>query len=154
MKGENVIGYIDNLTSFGIIAPKRKSIVFTDKRTFILDASSMSSTAVSVGFSYVFGAFGRKAANKISKEDIEETTKKLAESDLDSLIAQKPDNVVLGNASVESVIIDRKQIVLKSGGKSFKYKLANPEVKKKKLDTYQRYVGILTTAFGNKVKAK
>ena len=47
MENENLIGYIDNLTSFGIIAPKRRSLIVTDKRLLIVDSSSMSSTAVS-----------------------------------------------------------------------------------------------------------
>ncbi len=31
MDGERVIGYVDNLTAFGIIAPVRKSLIITDK---------------------------------------------------------------------------------------------------------------------------
>jgi hypothetical protein len=74
MDGERVIGYVDNLTAFGIIAPVRKSLIITDKRVLILNASSMSSTAASAGFAYIFGVFGRGAANKISKNEIKETT--------------------------------------------------------------------------------
>lgn len=154
MEGENVIGYIDNMTSFGIIAARRRSIIVTNKRTFILDANSASSIAVSAGFAYVFGAFGRKMANKVSKKEVEETTRKLAESNLDSLVGENADNIVLNNSDVESVAINRKQVAIRTGGKTFKYKLANPEVRKKKLDTYERYVQILTTAFGNRLNAK
>lgn len=58
MDGENVIGYIDSLTSFGIIAPVKRSLIVTNKRLLIFNTKSVSTTATSAGFAYVFGVFG------------------------------------------------------------------------------------------------
>ena len=154
MTEEKVIGYVDNLTAFGIIAPIRKSLVITDKRVLILDASSMSSTAVSAGFAYVFGVFGRGMANHISKDEIQETTKKLSQTNLDELLKSNSDNVAVDNTNVEGVEISRKQIIIKTNGKTFKYGLSNPEVKNKNSDVYDSYVQVLQTALGSKVVSR
>jgi hypothetical protein len=154
MADERVIGYVDNLTAFGIIAPIRKSLVITDKRVLILDASSMSSTAASAGFAYVFGVFGRGVANRISKDEIQETTKKLAQANLDELLKSNVDNVALDGVNIESVEITRKNIVIKTNQKTFKYGLSNPDVRNKKSDVYESYVQVLQTALGSKVVAK
>ncbi len=151
MENENVVGYIDNLVQFGIIVPKRRSLVITDQRVMILDVSSMSSTATSAGFAYVFGVFGRGTANKISKDEIEEITKKLSQSNLDEILKSNPDNVGLDNTNIEQVEINRGQIIIKAGGKAFKYGLANPDAKNKKSDVYEHYVKVLQAALGNKV---
>jgi hypothetical protein len=155
VEGENVIGYMDNLVSFGIIAPKRRSLILTNQRMLLVDVSNMSTTAASAGFAYVFGVFGRSAANKISKEDIEETTKKLSQANLDDLLKSNPENMAIDNSNVAQVEIDRKQIVIKANdGKTFKYGLANPDVKNKKSDIYETYVTTLQNIFGSKVIAK
>ncbi len=154
MTDEKVVGYVDNLTAFGIIAPIRKSLVITDKRVLILDASSMSSTAASVGFAYVFGVFGRGMANRISKDEIQETTKKLSQANLDELLKSNSDNVAVDNTNVESVEINRKQIMIKTNGKTFKYGLSNPDVKNKNSDVYDSYVQVLQTALGSKVVSR
>jgi hypothetical protein len=90
MENERVIGYIDNLTSFGIITPGRRSIIITDKRLLILKVSDTSSNATYAGFTYVFGIFGRGIANKITKENIENETKKLAQMNPDDALNQIP----------------------------------------------------------------
>ncbi len=151
MEGENVIGYVDNLTSFGIIAPSKKSLIVTDKRLLLLDASSSSSTAVSVGFAYVFGMFGRGAANRITKDDIQKTTEKLAQANLDDLIKSDSKNVAIDNVNVESIEISRKNIVIKASGKKLSYGLSNPDAKDKKSEVYGTYVEVLEKVFGNKV---
>ena len=154
MGGERVIGYVDNLTAFGIIAPARKSLIITDKRVLILNASSMSSTAASAGFAYVFGVFGRGAANKISKNEIRETTEKLAQANLDDMLKSNADNVALNIADIESVEISRKNIAIKTNQKTFKYGLSNPDVKSKNSDVFDSYVQVLQAALGSKVVAK
>jgi hypothetical protein len=154
MENENVVGYVDNLTAFGIIAPKRKSLIVTDKRLLILDAGSTSSTAVSAGFAYVFGVFGRGMANKISKDQIQETTKKLSQANLDDLLKADMDNVALNSADIASVELDRKQILIKTNGKTYKYGLSNPDIRNKNSDVYESYVQTLRTVLGNKVVAK
>jgi hypothetical protein len=154
MENEKVIGYLDNLTAFGIIAPIRKSLIVTDKRVLILDASSMSSTATSAGFAYVFGVFGRGMANRISKDEIQETTKKLSQANLDELLKSNADNVAVDPANIQSVEINRKQIVIKTNEKTFKYGLSNPDVKNKQSDVYDSYVQALQAVLGNKVIAK
>ncbi len=151
---ENVLGYIDNLTAFGIIAPIRKSLIITNKRILILDASSMSSTATSAGFSYVFGVFGRGMANRISKDEIQETTKKLAQANLDELLNSNTDNVALDVTNIEGVEINRKQILIKTTQKTFKYGLSNPDVRNKKSDVYEAYIQVLQAALGGKVVSK
>ena len=70
----------------------------------------MSSTAASAGFAYVFGVFGRGAANKISKDEIRETTEKLAQANLDDLLKSNADNIALNIADIGSVEISRKNI--------------------------------------------
>jgi hypothetical protein len=154
MGTENVLGYIDNLVAFGIIAPKRRSLILTDQRLLILDVSSMSSTAASAGFAYLFGAFGRGMANRITKDEINEVTKKLSQSNLDELLKSNSDNVGVDNTSVERIELNRKQIVIRAGGKTFKYGLANPEAHNKKSDVYEHYVEVLRAALGDKILAK
>lgn len=154
MGNENVVGYIDNLVSFGIIAPKRRSLVVTSQRMLILDVSSMSSTATSAGFAYVFGAFGRGMANRISKDEIEEVTKKLSQTNLDELLRSNSENVGLDNTNIEQVEINRKQIMIRANGQTYKYGLANPDANNKKSDVYEHYVGVLQKTLGNKVIAK
>lgn len=154
MGQENVLGYIDNLTAFGIIVPKRRSLVITDRRVLILDVGSTSSTATSAGFSYIFGAFGRGMANRISKDEIEGITEKLSKANLDEMLSSNPDNVGLENGSIEKIEINRKQIFIKAGEKSFKYGLANPDANNKKSDVYEHYVTVLRSALGDKVAAK
>ncbi len=154
MKDEKVIGYVDNLTAFGIISPKTKGLIITDKRILILDASTVSSAAVSAGFSYVFGIFGRGVANRITKDQIQETTQKLAQSDLDGLLKSNPSNIAISNANVERVELDRKQILIKTEQKTFKYRLSNPDVRNKNSDVYQSYMQALQTALGSKVVGK
>lgn len=154
VQNENVIGFVDNLTAFGIIAPKKKSLVVTDKRMLIIDASSMSSTAVAAGFAYAFGIFGRGTANKISKDQIRETTEKLSQANLDELLKSNADNVALDNADIRSVEINRKQILIKTGEKTFKYGLSNPDIKDKNSGVFDGYVQTLQTVLGNKVIAR
>jgi hypothetical protein len=154
MENETVIGYIDNLVSFGIITPKRRSLILTDKRMLIVDVESISTTATSAGFAYVFGVFGRSMANKISKDDIVETTKKLSQANLDEILKSNPDNVGLDNANIEQVEISRKQILIKTGQRLIKYSLANPDVKNSKSNIYEEYVVTLQKALGNKILAK
>jgi len=153
MEGENVIGYVDNLTSFGIIAPSRKSLIVTDKRLLLLDPSSVSSNAVSAGFAYAFGMFGRGAANRITKDDIQKTTEKLAQANLDDLIKSNSKNVAIDNANVEKIEISRKNIVIMASGKRLSYGLSNPDARDKKSDVYSSYVEVLEKAFGSKVAA-
>jgi len=155
MENENLIGYIDNLTSFGIIAPKRRSLIVTDKRLLIVDSSSMSSTAVSAGFAYVFGIFGRGVANRITKEEIQENTKKLAQANLDDLLKANPDNIAIDNANVKSVEINRKQILIKTNdNKTYKYGLSNPDIKNKNSDVYESYVQVLQAVFKDRLIAQ
>jgi hypothetical protein len=154
MQDENVVGYVDNLTSFGLVAPKRKALIVTDKRVLIVDASNMSSTDTSVGFAFVFGVFGRGMANRITKDQIQETTKKLSETNLDELLKSNADNVALDSASISSVEIDRKQIQIKTIAKTYKYGLSNPDVRNKKSDIYDSYVQTLQTVLGSKVMAR
>ena len=154
MANENVVGYVDNLTQFGIIAPKRRSLIITNQRVLILDVSSTSSTAAAAGFAYVFGIFGRGMANSISKEDIENTTEKLSKENLDELLKSNPENIELKNDSVTSVEINRKQVLIKADGKTFKYGIANPDAKNKDGVVYESYIKALQTALGSKVIAK
>ena len=154
MDNERVIGYVDNLTAFGIIAPARKSLIITDKRVLILNASTISSTAASAGFAYAFGVFGRAVANKISKDEIRETTEKLAQANLDDLLKSNADNVALNIADIESVEISKKNIAIKTSQKTFKYWLSNPDVKNKNSDVFDSYVQVLQAALGSKVVAK
>ncbi|MCL5008557.1 MAG: hypothetical protein M1156_01550 [Candidatus Marsarchaeota archaeon] len=151
---ESVLGYIDNLTSFGIITPKRKSLVITDQRILVLDVSSVSTTAVSSGLTLAFGIFGRGVANSISKQDIEETTKKLSEEDLDGLLKSNAKNTELKNNDISAVEISRKQILIKAKGETLKYGFANPDTKNKESVVYDSYVGALQAALGGKVTAK
>ncbi len=154
MQNENVIGYIDNLTAFGIIAPIRRSLVITDQRILILDSGSISSTATSVGFAYIFGIFGRSISNRISREEIEEVTKKLSQANFDELIKSNPDNIGLENMSIKSVEISRKWIHIITAEKTFKYKLSNPNARNKKSDVYEHYVKTLQFILGSKVILK
>ena len=154
VENENVIGYIDNVTSFGIIAPKRRSIIITNKRILILNASSTSSVATDAGFAYVFGIFGRGIANKITKEDIENATKKLSEMNLDDALKSDPDNLALNNGDITNIEIDRHGIQIKTSNKTYKYGLSNPDTKNKDSGVYNSYVQALRTVFGDKVKAK
>jgi hypothetical protein len=154
MENEKVIGYIDNLVSFGIIAPKRKSLIVTDKRLLIVDASSATSTVASVGIGYALGVFGRGITNRITKENVKETTEQLSQTNLDQLLKSNAKNVALDIASINNIKINRKRIIIKTNEKTFKYKLANPDVKHKKNDTYNTYVDFLKSALSNKVTAK
>ncbi len=154
MENEQVIGYIDNLTSFGVIAPERRSIIITDKRMLILKVSDTSSNATYVGFTYVFGIFGRGVANKITKENIKNETKKLAQMDPDDALKSNPDNFALNNGDILAIKIDRNNIQIETNSKKYKYKLSNPDVKNKDDDTYNNYIQVLRTVFGDKVKAK
>ena len=120
-----------------------------------MDSSSTSSTAVSAGFSYVFGIFGRGVANRITKEEIQENTKKLAQADLDDLLKTNADNIAIDNANVKSVEINRKQILIKTNdNKTYKYGLSNPDIKNKNSDAYESYVQALQAAFKDRVIAQ
>ncbi|ASI13624.1 putative DNA-binding protein [Candidatus Mancarchaeum acidiphilum] len=154
MENENVVGYIDNLVSFGIIAPKRKSVIITNQRLLILDANSTSSAAASVGFSYLFGAFGRGAANRIAKDDVLDKTKALSQEDLDTALKSNSENVAIDNSNIDSIRISRKNIEIKAQGKTFKYGLANPDAKKKGKGVYEGYIQTLQNIFGSKVIAE
>ncbi len=153
MENENVIGYIDNVTSFGIITPKRRSIIITDKRILILNISSTSSVATDAAFAYVFGIFGRRMANKITKEDIENATKKFSQMNLDDALKSDPDNLALNNEDIINIEINRYNIQIKTNEKTYRYGLSNPDIKNKDSDVYSSYVQALKTAFGDKVKA-
>ncbi len=154
MENENVLGYIDNVTSFGIIAPKRRSIIITDKRLLILNVSSTSSAAADAGFAYAFGIFGRGMANRATKEEIENVTQKLSQMNLDDVLKSDPDNLALNNGDILEIEIDRHNIQIKTNQKTYKYNLANPDIKNKDSDVYNNYVQTLKAAFGDKVKAR
>ncbi|MGC8694731.1 MAG: hypothetical protein ACP5RI_03905 [Candidatus Micrarchaeia archaeon] len=154
MENERVIGYIDNLTSFGIITPARRSIIITDKRLLILKVSDTSSNATYAGFTYVFGIFGRGIANKITKENIENETKKLAEMNPDDALKSNPDNFLLNNEDILAIKIDRNNIQIETNSKKYKYRFSNPDIKDKRNNTYNNYVQALRTVFNDKVKAK
>ena len=70
------------------------------------------------------------------------------------LLKSNSDNVAVDNTNVESVEINRKQIMIKTNGKTFKYGLSNPDVKNKNSDVYDSYVQVLQTALGSKVVSK
>ncbi|MGC9204852.1 MAG: hypothetical protein ACP5FN_01055 [Candidatus Micrarchaeia archaeon] len=154
MENERVIGYIDNLTSFGIITPARRSIIITDKRLLILKVSDTSSNATYAGFTYVFGIFGRGIANKITKENIENETKKLAQMNPDDALKSNPDNFSLNNEDILAIKIDRNNIQIETNSKKYKYRFSNPDIKDKRNNTYNNYVQALRTVFNDKVKAK
>ncbi|MCL4376660.1 hypothetical protein M1558_04200 [Candidatus Parvarchaeota archaeon] len=154
MENEKTIGYIDNLVSFGFIAPKRKSLIITDKRLLIVDASSATSIVASVGIGYALGVFGRGITNRVTKENVKETTEKLSQTDLDQLLNSDPNNLALDIASISNIEINRKKIIIKTDQKTFKYKLGNPDVRHRKMDTYSNYVDFLKAALSNKVTAK
>ena len=154
MENEKTIGYIDNLVSFGFIAPKRKSLIITDKRLLIVDANSAVSIVSSVGISYALGIFGRGITNRVTKENVKETTEKLSQTNLDQLLNSDPNNVDLDIASIDSIEINRKKIIIKTDQKIFKYKLGNSDVRHRKIATYNNYVDFLKAALSNKVTAK
>lgn len=154
MDGENVIGYIDSLTSFGIIAPVKRSLIVTNKRLLIFNTKSVSTTATSAGFAYVFGVFGRGMANRITKDELEKTAKQYASGNLDDMLKSDSDNIGLDIASVVRVEIDRKNIAIITGDKKLNYALGNPDAKNKKSDIYDAYVQVLRQALGDKVVSK
>ncbi len=154
MKDETVVGYIDNITAFGIIAPIRRSLVVTNKRILILDVSSTSSTSTSAGYAFVFGIFGRGAANQITKDQIQETTKKLSQSNLEELLKSNTDNVAIDNANIKNIMIDRKNISINTNEKTYKYALSNPDVRNKTSDVYDSYVRTLQKVLGDNVVTK
>jgi len=100
VENENLIGYIDNLTSFWIIAPKRRSFIITDKRLLIVDSSHVFYCCF-CRFRICFRHFRKGLANRITKEEIQENTKKLAQANLDDLLKSNPDNIAIGNANVK-----------------------------------------------------
>ena len=154
MLDEKVLGYVDNLTAFGIIAPVRKSLVITNKRVLILDASTTSTTAASAGFAYVFGIFGRGMANRASKDEVRETTEKLAQADLEDLLKSNPGNAALDLTDIVRVEISRKNILIKTAQKTFKYGLSNPDIWNRNSTVYDTYVQVLQAALGTKVVPK
>ncbi len=154
MVGENVLGFVDALTSFGIIAPRKRSLVVTDKRLLILSASTISTTAASAGFAYIFGVFGRGMANRINKEELEKAAQTVSSGNLDEMLKSDPENMSIDIASIEKVEVSRKNLTILAGGKKFGYSLGNPDARNKKSDVYDIYVQALRKALGDRVIAK
>jgi len=152
--GEKVIGYIDGLTSFGIIVPQKRSLIVTNKRLLILGTKSTSVTATDAGFAYVFGVFGRGMANRLTKDELEKAAKQYSIANLDELLKSDSDNVGLDNSNIANVEIDRKNIKITTNEKKFSYSLGNPDAKNKNSDVYDTYVQTLRQALGDKVIAK
>ncbi len=154
MEDEKVLGYIDNLVSFGIVAPHRKSLIITNKSLILVDANTISAVATSVGISYVFGVFGRGLANKAVTGDVKENTKDISSLDVNSIMNSDKNGIKLDFNQIKSIDLNRKGIVIKSTDKTLKYKLGNPEAKNKKLETYTNYVNLLKSVLSDKLTAK
>lgn len=154
MDGETVMGYVDNLTSFGIIAPQKRSLIVTNKRLLILGTETTASFLTSTGFAYAFGIFGRGMANRLTKDELDKTAKQFANSNLDELLKSSPGNFSLNLQSVIGVEINRLKIKIITNEKSFGYSLGNPDTRNKKLQIYDTYVQVLRQALGDKIAAK
>ncbi len=154
MDGESVLGYIDSMTSFGIIAPQKRSLIVTNKRLLVVSTKSTSATASSAGFAYAFGIFGRAASNRINKEELEQAAAALSKENLDTLMQSDPDNVAIDNASVERVDIDRKSVTILANGRKTHYNLVNPDARRKDGGVYETYVEALQKALGDRVSSR
>lgn len=154
MENEKVIGYVDNLVSFGIIAPRRKSLIVTDKRLLLVDSNSALPIVVSIGVAYYFGVFGRGITNRLSKDSIKENTEKLSQMNMDELLKSDPKNMDFNYSEIKRIKITRRKIIIETTRKKLKYKLSNTDVRKRKSGVYEAYVQTLQPVLGDKLKAR